>query len=67
MNSFAHLEPLTKLRLKGNIKDLAPSVKACDRFGVVIDPKHVTEVVKELVVLSKGSLVKDNPDLQRKP
>jgi len=55
---FANLDPTTQIRLKGIIKKLAT-----DRDITVLvsshDLIHVTEVCERIVVLEKGSVVKD--------
>ena len=55
---FANLDPTTQIRLKGIIKDLA------EEQGVTVlvsshDLSHVTDVCERIVVLEKGSIVKD--------
>ncbi|WP_167598384.1 ABC transporter ATP-binding protein [Leeuwenhoekiella sp. ZYFB001] len=55
---FANLDPTTQIRLKGIIKKLAAET------GVTVlvsshDLMHVTEVCERIVVLEKGSVVKD--------
>ena len=55
---FANLDPTTQIRLKGIIKKLAAET------GVTVlvsshDLMHVTEVCERIVVLEKGSIVKD--------
>lgn len=55
---FANLDPTTQIRLKGIIKKMAS-----DREVTVLvsshDLQHVTEVCERIVVLEKGTLVKD--------
>ena len=55
---FANLDPTTQIRLKGIIKKMAE-----DRDVTVLvsshDLQHVTEVCERIVVLEKGTLVKD--------
>ena len=55
---FANLDPTTQIRLKGIIKKLA-----ADREITVLvsshDLLHVTDVCERIVVLEKGSVVKD--------
>lgn len=55
---FANLDPTTQIRLKGIIKKLAAET------GLTVlvsshDLMHVTEVCERIVVLEKGSVVKD--------
>lgn len=55
---FANLDPTTQIRLKGIIKDL------CNKRDVTVlvsshDLGHVTEVCERIVVLNKGTVVKD--------
>ncbi len=55
---FANLDPTTQIRLKQILKDLA------EKQGVTVlvsshDLMHVTDVCERIVVLEKGSIVKD--------
>jgi len=55
---FANLDPTTQIRLKGIIKDLA------EKKGVTVlisshDLMHITDVCERIVVLHKGSIIKD--------
>lgn len=55
---FANLDPTTQIRLKGIVKDLA------ETRGITVlisshDLMHVTDVCERIVVLEKGTVVKD--------
>ncbi|MDO7137069.1 ABC transporter ATP-binding protein [Algibacter lectus] len=55
---FANLDPTTQIRLKGIIKNLA------EKQGVTVlvsshDLSHVTDVCERIVVLERGTIVKD--------
>lgn len=55
---FANLDPTTQIRLKGILKDLTQQRQTTVLISSH-DLMHVTDVCKRIVVLEKGSVVKD--------